>query len=79
MFTQEQYTICDMPIKPDKIVYVFHLGGSSALIAMRFFVGFGEGTMFPALSALLAMWVPLSERSIMGTLVFGGAQVNRIK
>lgn len=34
------------------------------------------GTTFPALSALLAAWIPLSERSKLGSLVFGGGQVS---
>lgn len=40
--------------------------------------GLGEGTTFPALSALLAAWIPLSERSKVGSLVFGGGQVGTI-
>lgn len=50
-------------------------GGAPALITLRTLEGFGEGTTFPALSALLAMWIPLSERSKLGSLVFGGGQV----
>lgn len=38
----------------------------------------GEGTTFPALSALLATWVPLSERSKLGSFVFGGGQIGTI-
>lgn len=38
-------------------------------------MGLGEGTTFPALSALLASWIPLTERSKLGSFVFGGGQV----
>lgn len=53
-------------------------GGSTALIVLRALMGLGEGTTFPALSALLAAWIPLSERSKLGSLVFGGGQVGTI-
>jgi MFS transporter, ACS family, solute carrier family 17 (sodium-dependent inorganic phosphate cotransporter), other len=42
------------------------LGGPNWLIALRFLEGLGEGTTFPALSALLAAWIPLNERSKLG-------------
>lgn len=51
-------------------------GGSTALIVLRVLMGLGEGTTFPAMSALLAAWVPLKERSKLGSLVFGGGQVS---
>lgn len=57
---------------------VVHWGGANALIALRFIEGLGEGTTFPALSALLAAWIPLTERSKLGSLVFGGGQVGTI-
>jgi ACS family sodium-dependent inorganic phosphate cotransporter len=50
-------------------------GGSTALIILRVLMGLGEGTTFPALSALLASWIPLTERSKLGSFVFGGGQV----
>ena len=52
------------------------LGGANLLIALRFLEGLGEGTTFPALSALLATWIPLNERSKIGSFVFGGGQVS---
>jgi ACS family sodium-dependent inorganic phosphate cotransporter len=52
------------------------LGGANLLIALRFVEGLGEGTTFPALSALLATWIPLGERSKIGSFVFGGGQVS---
>lgn len=46
-----------------------------ALIGLRILMGLGEGTTFPALSVLLASWVPEKERSKLGSFVFGGGQV----
>lgn len=57
------------------ILSIYFLGGAPVLIALRTLEGFGEGTTYPALTALLAMWTPLSERSKLGSLVFGGGQV----
>ncbi|KAG4078473.1 hypothetical protein HA402_009185 [Bradysia odoriphaga] len=53
-------------------------GGSTSLIVLRVLMGLGEGTTFPALSSLLAAWIPLKERSKLGSLVFGGGQVGTI-
>ena len=47
-------------------------------ILSHFDLGLGEGTTFPALSALLATWVPLKERSKLGSFVFGGGQIGTI-
>lgn len=56
----------------------FRLGGYIALIILRILMGIGEGTTFPALSVLLAVWVPARERSKLGSLVLGGGQVSDI-
>ncbi|XP_055382752.1 putative inorganic phosphate cotransporter isoform X2 [Condylostylus longicornis] len=53
-------------------------GGSGALIAVRVLMGLGEGTTFPALSALLSQWTPLGERAKLGALVLGGGQIGTI-
>lgn len=55
-----------------------HTGGAGGLIAVRILMGLGEGTTFPALSALLSQWVPAKERSKLGSLVLGGGQVGTI-
>ncbi|XP_016944953.2 putative inorganic phosphate cotransporter [Drosophila suzukii] len=61
-------------LTPVCIVY----GGADALIVLRVFMGLGEGTTFPALSVLLAAWVPANERGMLGALVLGGGQVGSI-
>lgn len=53
-------------------------GGYKALIVLRILMGLGEGTTFPALSVLLASWVPETERSKLGSFVFGGGQVSSV-
>lgn len=60
---------------------VINTAGSDApfyLIALRVLMGIGEGTTFPAMSALLSQWIPLKERSKLGAFVFGGAQIGTI-
>ncbi|XP_046434218.1 sialin-like [Neodiprion fabricii] len=51
---------------------------STGLIVLRVLMGFGEGTTFPALNALIAQWSPPQERSKIGTLVMTGTQVGTI-
>lgn len=41
-------------------------------------MGLGEGTTFPALNAMLAQWTPPEERSVIGSLVFAGAQLGTV-
>ncbi|XP_037042766.1 putative inorganic phosphate cotransporter [Bradysia coprophila] len=53
-------------------------GGAAALITLRIIIGLGEGLIFPSCNALLAAWVPLAERSKMGTLTYSGAQIGSI-
>ncbi|CAG9763217.1 unnamed protein product [Ceutorhynchus assimilis] len=53
-------------------------GNWKALVALRFIEGLGEGTTYPALTALLAKWVPLKERATIGSLVYAGSQFGTI-
>lgn len=53
-------------------------GGAPWLITLRFLEGLGEGVTFPALSALLSTWIPVGERSKLGSFVFGGGQIGTI-
>lgn len=41
---------------------VVRWGESTGLIILRIMMGFGEGTTFPALNAMLAQWTPPEER-----------------
>ncbi|XP_077285427.1 sialin-like [Arctopsyche grandis] len=58
--------------------FFIDFGGSTALIVVRAVEGIGEGPMFPAMSTLMSCWVPKQERGIMGSLIFGGAQIGNI-
>ncbi|XP_011152282.1 putative inorganic phosphate cotransporter isoform X2 [Harpegnathos saltator] len=53
-------------------------GEATALIVLRILMGLGEGTTFPALNAMLAQWTPPEERSLIGSLVFAGAQLGTV-
>lgn len=62
-----------------KIQRRFSVGGEYALpliIALRVLMGLGAGPSFPALTVLLAAWVPQKETGTLGTLIMGGGQVN---
>ena len=53
-------------------------GGASALVILRALMGFVEGPTFPALSVLLAQWIPENERSKAGAIVYSGASLGAI-
>lgn len=48
------------------------------LIIVRFIQGLGEGPIVPCTHALLAKWIPPTERSRMGAFVYAGAQFGTI-
>ncbi|KAJ8959237.1 hypothetical protein NQ318_022500 [Aromia moschata] len=48
------------------------------VVVIRVMEGLGEGTTFPALTTLLANWVPVGERSKIGTLVYSGSQIGTV-
>lgn len=51
------------------------MGGAHALIAIRALIGTCQGGLWPALSAIMAVWVPLNERGLLGAFVFSGISV----
>lgn len=51
---------------------------ATGLIVLRILMGLGEGTTFPALNVLLAQWTPPEERSVIGSMVFAGAQLGTV-
>ncbi|XP_068151430.1 putative inorganic phosphate cotransporter isoform X2 [Drosophila tropicalis] len=51
------------------------VGGPSALVAIRLLIGLCEGPTFPAVSAMLAQWVPEQERGFLGSCVLSGGEI----
>lgn len=49
---------------------------ATGLIVLRIFSGLAEGVVYPALTDLLAAWVPLTERTTLGSFAYGGSTVN---
>lgn len=47
-------------------------GGYVGLIIVRFIQGLGEGPIVPCTHALLAKWIPPTERSRLGAFVYAG-------
>lgn len=45
------------------------------LFILRFLMGLGEGITFPAVSTLIAAWIPETERGTIGSFVYSGVQV----
>ncbi|KAK6624061.1 hypothetical protein RUM44_010919 [Polyplax serrata] len=52
--------------------------GVGWLIASRVVTGIGEGAVFPALNVLIARWIPLEERGLLGSLIFAGSQMGSV-
>ena len=57
------------------IVHNFEAAG---FIIVRIVSGLAEGIMIPALGTVIAAWIPLKERSTIGTSMLCGAQVTNI-
>jgi len=53
-------------------------GNWKILVALRVVEGLGEGVTYPALTALLAKWVPVKERATIGSMVYAGSQFGTI-
>jgi len=49
-----------------------------ALVFVRIIEGLGEGVTFPAMHAMIAVWVPPEERSRVAGLVYSGAQAGTV-
>ncbi|XP_073975331.1 sialin-like isoform X2 [Rhodnius prolixus] len=52
--------------------------GAIPVSVLRFCMGLGEGTTFPALSTLLSQWAPPLERTKLAALVFAGVQIGTV-
>lgn len=50
-------------------------GGANALIAIRIIIGSAQGGMWPAVSMMMAAWIPTKERNTVGSMVFSGLSV----
>lgn len=59
-----------------KNVVAIFAAESDGLIALRLLGGLGQGTMYAGLTQLLAVWVPLKERTTLATLAYSGSTVN---
>lgn len=68
LFSENQKVIC----RHKKTIFS---GGLTALILLRVLMGFANGSMFPALSVLLSVWVPEKERGKLAAFVMGGGEV----
>ncbi|XP_001600160.2 putative inorganic phosphate cotransporter [Nasonia vitripennis] len=53
-------------------------GDSTTLVFLRILMGIGEGPTYPALSVLIAQWIPEHERSKAGAVAFSGAPLGTI-
>lgn len=49
-----------------------------ALVLVRILTGLGEGVTFPSMHAMLAVWVPKTERSRFAAVVYNGANFGTI-
>ncbi|XP_063384120.1 putative inorganic phosphate cotransporter isoform X5 [Cydia fagiglandana] len=58
-------------ILPTAAVY----GGWYAVCACRVLQGLAQGVIFPSMHNLIGKWVPLEEKSRLGTFIYAGAQL----
>lgn len=52
--------------------------GSKGLMAIRMLQGLSQGVMFPSIHVFLSRWVPINERSRLGTLPYVGSPVGTV-
>ena len=53
-------------------------GGKGWFIVVRVIEGLGEGVTFPAMHAMVAQWVPASEKSRLGAWITAGCQAGTV-
>lgn len=49
--------------------------GYNGLVFLRILIGLGQGIIYSALTDLLAAWVPLQERTTLGSIAYSGSTV----
>ncbi|XP_074600895.1 putative inorganic phosphate cotransporter isoform X2 [Brevipalpus obovatus] len=47
----------------------------SVFIVCRIFTGLSEGVFFPSMHAMVAKWLPKSERSFLTSIIYSGSQI----
>ncbi|XP_060803575.1 putative inorganic phosphate cotransporter [Amyelois transitella] len=52
-----------------------HFGGWKLVCACRVVQGLSQGLLFPSVHNVIGKWVPLEEKSRLGTLVYSGGQL----
>ncbi|XP_072948846.1 putative inorganic phosphate cotransporter isoform X2 [Epargyreus clarus] len=52
-----------------------HYGGWQLVCGCRVLQGLSQGFLFPAIHNLIGNWVPLEEKSRLGTVIYAGAQL----
>ncbi|XP_021195146.2 putative inorganic phosphate cotransporter [Helicoverpa armigera] len=52
-----------------------YYGGWQAICACRVLQGLSQGCVYPTMHNLIGKWVPLEEKSRLGTLIYGGAMM----
>ncbi|CAH1638002.1 unnamed protein product [Spodoptera littoralis] len=55
-----------------------YYGGWQMLCGCRVLQGLSQGCLYPTMHNLIGKWVPLEEKSRLGTLIYGGAQLGTV-
>uniref|UniRef100_A0AAG5DL33 Putative inorganic phosphate cotransporter n=1 Tax=Anopheles atroparvus TaxID=41427 RepID=A0AAG5DL33_ANOAO len=55
-----------------------HVGGAKAVMGLRIVQGLSQGVIFPSTHTMLSRWAPPSERGLLGTLSYAGAQFGTV-
>ncbi|XP_055836483.1 putative inorganic phosphate cotransporter [Episyrphus balteatus] len=51
------------------------IGGWQFIIALRILAGLTQGAVYPCMHTLLAKWAPCTERGVLSSVVYSGAQL----